>query len=173
MRFILVLLLPLLLLARENPFSATDKTSTKTTSSTLIQSSNTKPKIHPSRIFVTEKQSETITTEPKVHPQRKQESKQVINTAKARLVFRPYSVYIETKDRIIRHFHIVKSHSIVMDFKSPSDFASVRRTIDVKPFHKVVIGAHSNRYRVVLRLEGKHNYKIEKKKYGELITILK
>lgn len=152
MRLLMLLLTitPLLLLARENPFVSTqDQDSLKKVTPT------SKPKVHSSR---TSKE--------------KSAKKEVLNYAHARFVFRENSVYIETKDRLIKHFAIKNPPSLVLDFKANSDFASKRSLIHTKPFTKLAMGAHKTHYRVVLRLDKSYHYKIEKRKYGEKITII-
>ena len=186
----ILLLLPIILIARENPFSSSDDTQSH--SPTISSSKETtfkqapkihprhintvvvtpppakKPKIHPQRQVNTHKISK-----PKIHPQRNLGTKEVLNFAKARFVFRKNSAYIETKDKIIRHFSIANPPSIVIDFRGVSDFASKRKVLRTKPFIKLEMGAHGKRYRVVLRLDKMHKYKIDKRRYGQVITILK
>jgi hypothetical protein len=111
------------------------------------------------------------TVEPQVHPQLLIDDKEVVNYGKARFVFRENSAYIETKDRLIQHFMINNPPSIVIDFESPSDFPSKRKELATKPFIKLEMGAHSDHYRVVLRLDKVHNYTVVKSKYGQLVTI--
>ena len=187
----ILLLLPIMLLARENPFaSATD---TKQTSTTVIDAQKTlpkqtskvrqsridnekdtaqqssKPKVHPQHLVNIDQKVTTA----KIHPQRKLGKKEILNFAKARFIFRENSAYIETKDKMIRHFSIANPPSIVIDFRGASDFASKRKALRTKPFTKLEMGAHGNRYRVVLRLDKIHQYKIDKRKYGQVVTIIK
>jgi len=185
-----LLLLPLILIARDNPFSSpsdahrrvpaksslvemkTKQSEPKTHQQSLSASTSApeqilKPKIHPQRpVHVTRSKA-------KIHPQRNLGTKEVFNFAKARFIFRENSAYIETKDRMIRHFSIANPPSIVIDFRGASDFASKRKQLHTKPFTKLEMGAHGNRYRVVFRLEKSHKYKINKRKYGQVVTILK
>ena len=173
--FVLLFTVPLILMARENPFAPAAELDKTVNQEQVVQQSEpepaAKPKVHPQRI-------ETKTTvvaekpKPKIHPQRKSYKKEVVNYSKARFVFRENSVYIETKDKIIRHFTIPNPPSIVIDFRAPSDFASKRKELTTKPFIKLEMGAHNNRYRVVLRLDKVHQYKIDRRKYGQVVTIL-
>ena len=183
------LLLTLGLEARENPFAPPSKSEAIQTEKVRLQSrpkvhpqlkpkretsavEKHQPKIHPQR---KERATEPVRskTEPKIHPQRKTASKEVINTSKARFVIRENSLYIETQDKMLRSFSIANPPSIVMDFKGRSDFASKRKVLHTSPFTKLEMGAHGNRYRVVLRLDKKHKYKIENARYGKILTILK
>ena len=190
----LLLFLSLSLQARENPFAPVPETQTGTQveKTGKKQVAHSKPKVHPQRKAkgseepVTKKRpkihpqrktkvSEPVVTtqKPKIHPQRKVRDKVVINTSKARFVIRENSVYIETKDKMIRSFAIANPPSIVMDFRAKADFASKRENLAIKPFTKLEMGAHGDRYRVVLRLDKKHKYKIENARYGKILTILK
>ena len=188
------LLLPIILMARENPFASASESQvvvpTKEPLAVEKTRTQTKPKIHPRRINTTETATQSINkpkvhpqrqvkqitqtqSKPKIHPQRNLGKKEVLNFSKARFVFRENSAYIETKDKIIRHFSIANPPSIVIDFRGASDFASQRKRLSTKPFTKLQMGAHGKRYRVVLRLDKMHQYKIDKRKYGQVVTIIK
>ncbi len=177
MRFLIVFILtfPLITVARENPFAAAVEKDVvqQKKQETIAPAPETisKPKIHPQRIQSEPSTAVSQPIKPKIHPQRKSH-KEVVNYAKARFVFRENSAYIETKDKVIRHFSIPNPPSIVIDFKAPSDFASKRKELTTSPFIKLEMGAHDNRYRVVLRLDKPHKYSIQKRKYGQVITIL-
>ena len=153
--FLSLLLFSLLLEARENPFAPSKVTPTEIVSEPGM----------------TAEPEEEKKTPPNILPQRISNEKVVVNYAKARFVFRENSAYIETKDSIIKHFSIATPPSIVIDFKSPSDFPSRRKELNIRPFLKLEMGAHSDHYRVVLRLDRMHNYHIEKRKYGQIVTI--
>ena len=174
--FLLFFTVPLVLLARENPFApATELETTSTTKQTTTTPKTravSKPKIHPQRQQVKPETTVVKKKKPTIHPQRRSFKKEVVNYAKARFVVRENSVYIETKDKVIRHFLIPNPPSIVIDFKGYSDFASKRKVLSTKPFIKLEMGAHNSRYRVVLRLDKMHQYKLDKRKYGQVVMIL-
>jgi len=174
--FLLFFTVPLLLLARENPFApATEvEQTTLTKQATTAPEAKvvTKPKIHPQRRQTKPETVVVAKKKPKIHPQRRTSKKEVVNTSKARFVLRENSVYIETKDKVIKHFSIPNPPSIVIDFKGYSDFASKRKELSTKPFIKLEMGAHNTRYRVVLRLDKMHQYKLDKRKYGQVVMIL-
>ncbi len=178
MRFLIVFILafPLIAVARENPFAPATESDVaqekKQETIAPVPKPISKPKIHPQRTQIESSTTVSQPTKPKIHPQRNSYKKEVVNYGKARFVFRENSAYIETKDKVIRHFSIPNPPSIVIDFKAPSDFASKRKKLTTRPFIKLEMGAHGNRYRVVLRLDEMHNYKIVKKKYGQVVTIL-
>ncbi len=173
---VLLLTLPLILVARENPFSPAGEVEKTTKHEQVAAEKKSKPasqpKIHPKRIETRSVIPVAQKKKPKIHPQRKSYKKEVVNYAKARFVFRENSVYIETKDKVIRHFSIPNPPSIVIDFRASADFATKRKELNTKPFVKLEMGAHDNRYRVVFRLDKVHKYKINRRKYGQVVTIL-
>jgi hypothetical protein len=64
-----------------------------------------------------------------------------------------HHILIETSDKMIRHFVLVKPFRLVLDFKANKKFLTYRKTIN-SFIKKVVIGNHSNFYRVVLYTDG-------------------
>ena len=176
-----LLLLPIILIARDNPFASADVSVSKSTKSPL----SVKEKVVPTSSQVDsqfiskinpqdqENKAKYRSKKIKIYPKRNLGKKEVLNFSKARFVFRENSAYIETKDKIIRHFSIANPPSIVIDFRGASDFASQRKFLSTKPFTKLSMGAHGKRYRVVLRLDKMHKYKIDKRKYGQVVTIIK
>ncbi len=130
---------------------------------------DSKPKIHPPR---TKRIPTTVTEKKKTKVATTKTNKEVFNFSKARFVFKKNRAYIETKDKIAKHFSISNPPSIVIDFISPSDFGSKRKMLATAPFKKLEIGAHGGRYRVVLRLDKQHKYKIGRYKYGRVVKII-
>ncbi|MCJ7764702.1 MAG: AMIN domain-containing protein, partial [Thiovulaceae bacterium] len=140
-----IVVFPLMLTARENPFSPVPAIE-----SVKVKEQNvTAP-------------SALKTSKTEMPLQRMSHTKEIVNYGKARFVFRENSAYIESKDDVINHFAITNPPSIIIDFKSPSDFASKRKALAVKPFIKLEVGAHTDYYRVVLRLDKVHSYTDEK-----------
>lgn len=152
--FLSLLLLPLFLHARENPFAPAQASDVQQAAEIPVKDENNSDEPQIAEI-----------------PEGSTSGKEVVNYAKARFVFRENSAYIETKDELIKHFAIATPPSIVIDFKAPSDFASKRKELTTVPFVKLEMGAHGDRYRVVLRLDREHSYRIEKKRYGQFLTI--
>ena len=172
----LLLTLPLILVARENPFTPAGEVDKTTKHEQVVIEKKSKPapqpKVHPKRIETKSATSVAQKKKPKIHPKRNSSKKEVVNYGKARFVFRENSAYIETKDKVIRHFAISNPPSIVIDFKGYSDFASKRQVLATRPFTKLEMGAHDKSYRVVLRLDKVHKYSMKKRKYGQVVTIL-
>lgn len=166
-----IMLLPLLLAARENPFTPVEITKTYETPIAVI----VEPKeavAKPKEVIVKPIRKKIADPKPRISPERSSDKQEVFNYAKARFVFKENSAYIETKDEMIKHFAISNPPRIVIDFRSTSKFASKRQELTTKPFKKLEMGAHSDSYRVVLRLDGVHKYKVDKRKHGQVVTIL-
>jgi len=160
----------LLLSARDNPFVAPQDNSHKTgvsKTATVHASKKRKPKIHPQRpirpVHVTDENSRTSAPTDKV----------VFNTLKARFIVQDKSVYIETKDTLKKHFALEDPNRIVMDFKSASDFASKRKHLKGFAVTQIEVGAHGSYYRVVFRVNDLYKYRVEKVRYGLLLTLQK
>lgn len=169
MRHIVVMLITasVVLFARENPF-VSDVTIPQQEVEESFTDTEIEPIVTPLEMSLDEPKEEL----PKIDSQATGSAKEVVNYGQARFVFRKNSGYVETKDRLQRHFYIATPPSIVMDFKAPSDFASKRKELNTIPFIKLEMGAHGNYYRVVFRLDKAHKYTIDKKRYGQVVTIL-
>jgi len=162
----LLLSLPLVLIARDNPFVPAITQSNHQTTSTVSTKVSEPKKVEVSTpVKQVEKKHTQIAsvTSPKIL--------KTLNYQNVRLVFREGSVYVETKDRLLKQFSLKSPPSIVLDFKSKADFASKRDVISIGGFKKVEIGAHGNSYRVVFRLDQGVKYSVDKKRYGYVVTL--
>lgn len=177
MRPIVVFLITasVVLFARENPFEPASTSDVKAPQE-QVEETFTETEIEavvPIQVPDPETTSEqTAEQVPAIAPVVTSGVTEVVNYGQARFVFRDKSVYIETKDKLKRDFFIPDSATIVIDFKASSDFASKRKELKTSPFIKLEMGAHEDFYRVVLRLDKVHKYTIEKKRYGQVVTIL-
>jgi hypothetical protein len=81
------------------------------------------------------------------------------------------TVFIATKDKLIRHFFLVQPFRIVMDFKRDADFLTIKKTVKNSYVKKVVVGNHDGYYRVVIYFDAKYMYKIKKTDEGVKIEI--
>jgi len=165
MRFIVFfsIFFSLLLSARENPFTPAQAT-TKSSSikSLTVAPKKRGPKIHPQRPIVIKKVDV---------PSPDSENNVVFNTLKSRFLVYEDRIYIETKDRLKKHFSLEHPNRIVIDFRSSSDFASKRSIINGLPVTKIEVGAHGSYYRVVFRLDKSYRYSVEDAKYGLLLKL--
>ena len=146
MRFIILLLplFPLLLMARENPFTPPVSDTNiipvivnKSSSTESVAIKKRKPKIHPQRPMTPKNSTHRV----------------VFNTLKARFVISERDIYIETKDLLKKHFSLQDPMRIVIDFKSPSDFASKRKSFSTLSVLKIEMGAPEQSYRNVFTLK--------------------
>jgi hypothetical protein len=79
-----------------------------------------------------------------------------------------HKLFIETSDKMIRHFILVKPFRVVLDFKANKNFLTYRKNIN-SFIKKVVIGNHSNFYRVVLYTDGVYKTIVKKKIEGYML----
>ncbi len=80
---------------------------------------------------------------------------------------------INTKDKLLRNFLLVKPHRIVCDFKRDTDIGSYAKNAYKNAlFTKIRIGTHKGYYRVVIKLDGYYTYKLNQIQNGYLITLL-
>jgi hypothetical protein len=80
---------------------------------------------------------------------------------------------IETKNKLIRDFLMVKPHRIVLDFKKVNDVGlkAYTKKNENEVFKIIKIGNHSGYYRVVIELDGYYRYKIKNIKDGYIFTL--
>lgn len=71
------------------------------------------------------------------------------------------SMRIETDDKLLRHFMMIRPHRIVMDFERVTDFRS--KTVNLKraPYKNIRLGNHNGYYRAVVEVDGQYQYKVE------------
>ena len=77
---------------------------------------------------------------------------------------------IETKDKLLRKFKLVKPDRVVLDFKRKTDF----RTTVFKGkgiFKKITLGNHDGFYRAVIELDGRYIYHIYPSNEGYLLRL--
>ena len=80
-------------------------------------------------------------------------------------------ILINTKDKLIRHFFLVKPFRIVLDFKKDADFLTIKKNLKNSIVKKVVVGNHTGYYRVVIYFDAKYMYKITKTDEGVKIEL--
>jgi hypothetical protein len=110
----------------------------------------------------------------------KQTNKQVITQHKqphliATLPFISFLVeentlYVKTKDPIIRNFKLIKPDRIVLDLRRDVNFRSYKYTTKT-PFSIIRLGNHSGYYRVVIELDGHYMYKLQKIEDGYKVIL--
>ena len=88
-----------------------------------------------------------------------------------RFLVRSDGMKIETEDKLIKHFSIMKPTRFILDFKSDADFPTRSRALHRPPFKALRMGVHKGFYRVVLELEGSHDYSIKPYRYGYILLL--
>ena len=98
--------------------------------------------------------------------------KQTIKTTKfLSAVVEPNKIFLETDDKFLRDFFIIKPFRIVVDFKRTSSFKSREYAPKIKPFKTVAIGNHKDYYRVVITVDGRYAYDVNVYENGVLIHL--
>ncbi len=80
-------------------------------------------------------------------------------------------IFIQTKDKLIRHFFLVKPFRIVLDFRKDADFLTIKKYLKNSFVKKVIVGNHRGYYRVVIYFDAKYMYKLTKTTEGIKIEI--
>jgi len=81
-------------------------------------------------------------------------------------------LHVVTKDKLLRHFLLVKPHRIVCDFKRDTDIRSYVKDAPKKSlFKRIRIGTHKGYYRVVIELDGYYAYSMKKMEDGYIFTL--
>ena len=78
---------------------------------------------------------------------------------------------INTKDRMIRDFLLVKPHRIVLDFDRDTSLKSYLKKNPKNIFTKIRVGNHDKYYRVVIELDGYYSYRLKKSSTGYTFTL--
>jgi len=80
-------------------------------------------------------------------------------------------IFIQTKDRLLRNFFLVKPFRLVLDFQKNANFLTIKKTIKNSFVKKVAVGNHNGYYRVVIYFDAKYMYKLSKTQEGIKIDI--
>jgi len=118
--------------------------------------------------------SQTYTIEKKQKSfQREKRYKKVVSLKFITFYISGKNLKIETTDKMLRNFLLVKPHRIVCDFKGDTDIGSfIKKLKEKSVFKKIHVGTHDGYYRVVVQLDGYYQYKITKIKGGYIFTLL-
>lgn len=78
-----------------------------------------------------------------------------------------------TQDEIIGHFAVGNPSKIIIDFKRNVSFKTKNLRLKLgTAFKHLTLGAHKGYYRLVIYLDGKYNYKIQKDDSGYVILLV-
>jgi hypothetical protein len=81
------------------------------------------------------------------------------------------TIFISTKDRLVRHMFLVHPFRLVLDFERDANFLTISKTIKNSIVKKVIVGNHNGYYRVVIYFDAKYFYKIKKTSNGVKIEL--
>jgi len=80
------------------------------------------------------------------------------------------TIFIKTKDRLLRKFFLIRPFRLVLDFQRYSNFYT--KTAEFDSFvKKVIVGSHGNFYRVVIYFDANYKYKITDEPEGVKIEL--
>lgn len=89
-----------------------------------------------------------------------------------KMYIKNYKIFIKTKNTLIRDFFLAKPFRLVIDFKGKNlNFLTLSKTLKNFFVKKVVLGAHTGFYRIVIYFDAKYAYKIKKEAGGILIEL--
>ncbi|MCW1360483.1 AMIN domain-containing protein [Campylobacter sp. US33a] len=83
-------------------------------------------------------------------------------------------IKFNTKDDMITHFSIGNPSKIVLDFKRDNILLPTKtfKLNNTSFIHKITFGSHKDYYRIVLYLDGKYKYEIQKDAIGYTLNFL-
>ena len=127
------------------------------------------------QIYITQTKPQKCTKKQVVKKPKNQKKKKSAFKKVASLKFASFytsydTMKIQTNDKLLRNFKLIKPDRIILDFKRDADF----RTYSFKGnaiFKKITIGNHSGYYRVVLELDGHYIYSVVKKPHNYLVKL--
>ena len=77
------------------------------------------------------------------------------------------------QDEIIGNFVVGNPSKIILDFKKQTSFKTKTQRLKLgTPFKRLDLGSHKGYYRLVIYLDGKYNYKIDKDDSGYVISLI-
>jgi len=76
---------------------------------------------------------------------------------------------IKTQNLLMRHFMLSDPNRIVLDFKSDAVFNATQKPLKASPYVNVAVGNHGKFIRATVMLDGRYSYILNKT--GELVSI--
>ena len=77
------------------------------------------------------------------------------------------------QDEIIGNFVVGNPSKIILDFKKQTSFKTKTQRLKLgTPFKRLDLGSHKGYYRLVIYLDGKYSYKIDKDDSGYVISLI-
>ena len=94
---------------------------------------------------------------------KKIDTKQLFSMKFLKITTRGKSIYLHTKDKMLRNFMLTDPQRIVCDIKRDIDIRSVTKKINKSIVKKIRIGNHKGYYRIVMELDGYYKYRVSNK----------
>ena len=88
-----------------------------------------------------------------------------------KLFIKNKKLFFNTKDKLLRVFFLADPFRLVLDFKKRVNFLTIVKTVRDSFVKKVVVGAHKGFYRVVVYFDAKYLFKVKKDINGVLIEL--
>ncbi len=88
-----------------------------------------------------------------------------------KLFIKNKKLFFNTKDKLLRIFFLADPFRLVLDFKRKVDFLTIEKKLKNSYVKKIVVGAHTGFYRVVVYFDAKYSYKVKKDINGVLIEL--
>ena len=82
------------------------------------------------------------------------------------------SIKLVSSDEIVGNFALGNPSKIVIDLKRNVAFNTKNIRLKKAPFKRISVGSHGTYYRLVIYLDGKYSYKIEKNADGYTVLII-
>lgn len=70
-------------------------------------------------------------------------------------------IMVNTKDKLIRHFMVMRPYKVVLDFKEDKSFYTKSLSIEHGAFKKVTLGNHKGYYRAAIELDGHYVHDVK------------
>jgi len=186
MKNILLLLVVILLNARENPFipvitnnnkNLIKKTLFKDIKTNLPSDARVLKSITFTYQTLTgEIKNKTIIINQAINPNNPLYIAELIKKVKSKFIkmkflklyIKDYKLFIQTKDKMIRNFILVKPFRVIIDFKANKSFLTYKKKLN-SFITKAILGNHDGFYRLVLYTNGVYKPIIKKTAEGYLI----
>lgn len=145
-----LILIPLLLIGRENPFILPTPSSLVATQSSSIAS-----------VVVASQAAQQSSVASK--------QKKIVYPF-VTLVFKEDGIDILTKNRVKRYFVLENPKKLVVDIYSRKSFESKRANVDFANFTKLTLGSHKSYYRIAIGLKQICKATLTKKPFGYFVS---
>jgi len=103
-------------------------------------------------------------------PKKHYEKKEYAPLEFLKIVHEGVNLYIYTKQKMLRTFHLTEPFKLVFDFENSQSFLTKREAMD-KPASSYAVGDHGDYFRVVLEFDATYRYEYEEFNGGVKIEL--